>query len=102
MNDRQREKEECAIADRRAQCGLLPDDEGMITFPVSPVRLGDWYMPQGGPVSSSIRVVKLEEKGLRARRCHLSCNGEEFFLAWEMWNKSKWVLVPEGTQLAFL
>ena len=98
MNERQREKEECAIADRRAQCGLEPEE----SLPISGFRIGDWYMPSRGPVSSSIRVVAVDERGLRLRRCHVSYNGEEFFLTWDAWRQSKWVLVPEGTQLAFV
>ena len=95
MNEKQRMKEMCAIADRRAQCGL-PEE------PLPSCRVGDWYMPDRGPVASSIRVVAVEERGLRVRRCHVSYGGEEFFLTWEAWGQSRWVLVPSGTQLAFL
>ena len=65
-------------------------------------RIGDWYMPEGGPVASSVRVVLLDEKGLRLRRMHVSYSGEEFFMTTEAWGKSQWVPVPDGTQLAFL
>lgn len=90
-------KDELAIADRRAQCGLPPEEP-----PVPRCRIGEWYMPEGGPVASSVRVVAVEEKGLRVRRVHVSYGGEEFFLTWEAWGQSKWRPVPEGTQLAFV
>ena len=65
-------------------------------------RVGEWYMPDGGPVASSVRVVTVEANGLRLRRCHVSYGGEEFFLTMEAWEQSRWRPVPEGTQLAFM
>jgi len=63
------------------------------------MRLGDYLMPDGGPVSSAIRVITVNDQGYRFRRCHPSYNGEEFFMSKEALTRSHWVELPIGTQL---
>lgn len=63
------------------------------------LRAGSYLMPNSGVVDSSIRVIEVNDKGLRFRRCHQYYNGEEFFLSNEVLVKSNWVAVPVGTQL---
>jgi len=63
------------------------------------LRVGSLLMPDGGPINSSIKVIAINEQGFRFRKCHPSCNGEEFFMSKKALTRSHWILVPEGTQL---
>ncbi len=65
------------------------------------IKVGDWFMPDGGKISSSIRVVEVQPVGFKVKRVHLSYDGEEFFVATKMMTDSKWVQVPLGSQLSF-
>jgi hypothetical protein len=71
----------------------------MNTEQISLIKVGSYLMPDGGSTTSSIKVVEVQEKGFRFRRCHSYHNGEEFFLSKEALCKSQWVLIPIGTQL---
>ena len=66
------------------------------------LQVGSYLMPNGGKACSAIRLIEINDKGFRFRRCHSYYNGEEFFLNQETLVKSNWVLVPEGTQLELL
>lgn len=69
---------------------------------VSSLRVGDYLMPSGGPVNSSIRVIEINERGFRFRRINLFHQGEEFFLSRDLLMRSNWTIVPVGTQLPLL
>lgn len=68
---------------------------------VSQIKVGDWFMPDEGKVSSSIRVIEVQVAGFKVKRVNLSYDGEEFFVASKMMTDSKWVPVPLGSQLSF-
>jgi len=69
---------------------------------ISLLQIGTYLIPNTCPVSSAIKVIEVQDKGLRFRRCHSYYNGEEFFLTKSALVKSKWIVVPEGTQLVLL
>jgi len=66
------------------------------------IKVSDWLQPVDGDVSSAVRVISVNEKGCKLRRCNLIYNNEEFFLTWELLKNSKWIQVPNNTQLQFL
>ena len=74
----------------------------MIAEQLPLLQVGSYLMPNGGKAGSAIRLIEINDKGFRFRRCHSYYNGEEFFLNKETLIKSNWVLVPEGTQLELL
>ena len=57
---------------------------------VSEIKLGDYLCLSEGPISSSIRIIEVNEQGFRCRRVHLYHNGEEFFMNRQMMEKSLW------------
>ena len=54
-------------------------------------QVGFIYIPEGGPKESGIEVIEINDKGVKVKRLHPYHNGEEFFLTWETFGKSKWV-----------
>jgi len=62
-------------------------------------KLGDYFMPVDGPITSSIRLITINEQGLRFKKIHYIRNGEEFFLTKDAFEKSLWRTIPVNTQL---
>lgn len=52
--------------------------------------LNSYYVPESGTIDSGIQVIELNDKGLKLRRLNSYYEGEEFFLTWDAWTKSKW------------
>ena len=71
----------------------------MTTEEISQLRVGSYLIPNGVSLESAIMVIEIKEQGFRFRRCHLSYNGEEFFLSRDALARYQWVIVPIGTQL---
>ena len=69
---------------------------------IQSLRVGDYLMPDEGKVSSSIRIIEILPKGIKVKRVNLAYEGEEFFMAPKMLSESKWVTIPDNSQLAFL
>ena len=67
-------------------------------------KAGDFLVPVDAQhsISSSIKILTADDKGYKCKRVNLSYNGEEFFMARDMMNKTKWVAVKEGIQLSLL
>ena len=59
-------------------------------------------MPDEGKISSSIRILEALPNGFKVKRINLAYDGEEFFMATKMLADSKWIPLPNNSQLAFL
>jgi len=64
-------------------------------------KIGNWYMPENGPIHSSIKVISSSEQGLKLKRMNLN-HVDEFFMNWKGWEDSLWVEVPSYSQLQFI
>jgi len=66
------------------------------------VIAGQWFMPNGSVISSSIKALEINDNGVKFQRINPYYNGATFFLTWNALQTSNWVPVPIGNQLEFL
>jgi hypothetical protein len=69
---------------------------------MSEYKVGDYFMPVDGPITSSVKLITIDEKGLRFKKIHHHNNGEEFFINKEAFEKSLWRPIAINTQLLLL
>ena len=63
---------------------------------VTDIQVGTLLIPEGGPDSSAIEVLKIEDNGVTFKRLHPHWNGEEFMLRWDQLLKAHWIVKPAG------
>jgi len=68
---------------------------------IQSLKVGDWLMPEGVNIASSIRILEASQNGFKVKRVNLTYNGEEFFMGTKMLLESKWILIPNNCQLCF-
>jgi hypothetical protein len=66
------------------------------------LQVGNYLMPSGLTSASAIRILELNENGVRFRRCQAYYNAEEFFLTRTALATSNWIPVPINSQLPLL
>ena len=67
-------------------------------------KVGDYLVPEDNEkcISSAIKIIGVDDKGYKCKRINFYYDGEEFFMAKDMMNRSKWITVKEGIQLSLL
>lgn len=69
-------------------------------------KVGDFLVPEdnlgSNKIFSALKIMSVDDKGYKCKRVNAIYNGEEFFMAKDMMNKTKWIAVENGVQLPLL